>query len=242
MPDLRSQTQPKEKPNTPIVQEVIKDLLKSGSLIYLVENAVDKKIKSMAGTIEKQEAMIMDLQTENNQIKKEINNLNQSTSRHNDQLSGIDLKLNAEEQYSRRNCLRLFGCPEENKENTDTIVLEVVRETLQIELSIEDIERSHRVGQKKETSQRGARPRGIIVKLKSYRKREEIIKNRRKLKGTKIVIVEDLTAKNQALLNEARKHSKVETAWSKDGRIIALLKGNKNSTKLIRSTDDLKSL
>ena len=83
---------------------------------------------------------------------------------------------------------------------------------------------------------------GAVYKFKSYRKRMEVVKNRRKLKGTKYVIVEDLTAKNQKLLNEARVHSKVETAWSKDGHIIVLLKGSAKSTKLIRSCDELKML
>ena len=55
-------------------------------------------------------------------------------------------------------------------------------------------------------------------------------------------IVEDLTAMNQRLLNETRTHAKVENAWSKDGRIYALLKGKNNQTKLIHNTDDLKKL
>ena len=137
----------------------------------------------------------------------------------------------------------MFGYPEKERENTDNIVMDLAHNTLKVELSIDDIERSHRVGPKKEPGDRsGGKPRGIIVKFKSYRKRMEILKSRRKLKGTKCVIVEDLTAKNQSLLHEARGHSKVETAWSKDGQIIALLKGTAKTKKLIHNHDDLKKL
>ena len=200
----------------------------------------------MQEVIVKQEALIMDLQCEKDRMTKDLVKLHENVKVQNDHLHSIDLKQNAEEQYSRRNCLRLFGYPEKSNETTDSIMLKVAKDNLKIDLSIEHIERSHRVGPRKENPQKDDKPRGIIIKLKSYRKRDEIIKSRRRLKGTKYVIVEDLTSKNQTLLNETRANAKVKTAWSQDGRIIALLKEQNGvstkSTKLIRSVDDLKLL
>ena len=213
----------------------MKDLLKSDAFIVLVKDSVDKKIAEMQEVIDEQKALIHDLQVDDDKKKGDLKKLNETIKKQDDRLNNIDLKLNAEEQYSRRNCLRLFGYPEKHSENTDKIVMELANNALKVDLSLEDIEKSHRVGPKKEPGEKGGKPRGIIVKFKSYRKRMEVVKNRRKLKGTKYVIVEDLTAKNQKLLNEAREHSKVETAWSKDGHIIVLLKGSAKSTKLIRS-------
>ena len=127
-------------------------------------------------------------------------------------------------------------------------------DTLKVDLSVDDIERSHRVGTPGElpsesdadTPDDQSAPikayRGIIVKFKSYRKRQEIIRNRRKLKGHKRAIVEDLTVRNQKLLANARSHPQVEAAWSSDGRIIALLKGKDHKKKPIRNEDDLKLL
>ena len=57
-----------------------------------------------------------------------------------------------------------------------------------------------------------------------------------------MAIVEDLTARNQKLLNETRTNVKVDKAWSKDGRIHALLKGKENQTKVIHNIADLKKL
>ena len=55
-------------------------------------------------------------------------------------------------------------------------------------------------------------------------------------------IVEDLTSRNQKLLNATRTNDKVDNAWSRDGRIFALLKGTNNQTRLIHNIDDLVKL
>ena len=150
--------------------------------------------------------------------------------------------LDAQEQYSRRNCLRLFGCPEREGENTDDVILDIASDLLKVNLQKDDIERSHRVGAKRKKQDGSTIPRGIIVKFRSYRKRQEILASRRHLKGKKMILVEDLTARNQELLKHARMHEKIESAWSMDGRIIALLKGKNKVTKVIHSEEDLKSL
>ena len=241
-PTIDTRSRSKERNNTMIVQEILRDLLTSETFIALVKDSVDKKIKDMQETLDQQQADILELQVKNDKKTKEIEKLNKTINEQTNRLNNIDLKLNAEEQYSRRNCLRLFGYPEKTSENTDNIMIELANNALKVDLSLEDIERSHRVGPKNEPGEKRGRPRGIIIKFKSYRKRIEVLKNRRKLKGTKYVIVEDLTAKNQTLLNKARESTKVETAWSKDGVIIVLLKGSTKITKRIRCQEDLVSL
>ena len=121
------------------------------------------------------------------------------------------------------------------------IVLKVANENLHVDIKLEDFERSHRVGQKNERPKKD-KPRGIIIKFKSYRKRQVFISRRRKLKGLKMSIVEDLTSRNQKLLNAPRTNDKVENAWSRDERIFALLKGTNNQTRLIHNMDDLVKL
>ena len=89
-----------------------------------------------------------------------------------------------------------------------------------------------------------SRPRSIIVKFSSYRKRKEILNNRKKLKNTGISIVEDLTSRNQKLLAMTRGTKGVLAAWSSDGRIIALVpaSGGKSAKKLITSESDLQHI
>ena len=57
----------------------------------------------------------------------------------------LEAKSDAAEQYSRRNCLRIAGVPENATENTDTYVVKLER-AIEADVNIDDIERSHRVG------------------------------------------------------------------------------------------------
>ena len=78
----------------------------------------------------------------------------------------------AQEQYSRRNCLLLHGVPEAQTD-TDNAVLSVANDKLGLNLTRECIDRSHRLGQAAQNTSNG-KPRPIIVKLTSYDTRRKI--------------------------------------------------------------------
>ena len=86
----------------------------------------------------------------------------------------------AQEQYSRRNCLLLHGVPEAQTD-TDNAVLSVANDKLGLNLTRECIDRSHRLGQ----STSNGKPPPIIVKLTSYDTRRKIFGAKRQLKGTR---------------------------------------------------------
>ena len=50
------------------------------------------------------------------------------------------------EQYSRINCLLFVGIEERDTKDTHALVLDVCNSELEVEVSLEDIERSHRLG------------------------------------------------------------------------------------------------
>ena len=83
------------------------------------------------------------------------------------------------EQYSRRNRLLSVGIEERDDEDMDALVLDVCNSELEVQVSLEDIERSHRLAARihqqgewsdnAEASQRRQqRHRPIIVKFNSY--------------------------------------------------------------------------
>ena len=117
---------------------------------------------------------------------------------------------------------------------------------LGVPLSKNELERSHRVGPKPKRSpdDKTHKPRPIIAKLNSYRKRSEILSKRRKLAGKKKSIQEDLTKENATLLSLTRTCPKIITAWTSDGRVIALIHGENNVDikKLITCKQDLDRL
>lgn len=87
----------------------------------------------------------------------------------------VDQQENDEqEQYIRRNCLRITGIPQKQDECTDTIVLNIAKK-INIDLKLEDMDRSHRLGPKA--------VKDIVVKFTSYCARRALISKRSALKN-----------------------------------------------------------
>ena len=145
--------------------------------------------------------------------------------------------------YSRRNNIRIYGIPEpptrsDDKgrkiaEDTTGVALDIFRNRLGVDyLSDRDICRSHRVGRI-----RDGKPRAIIVKFIRHVDKDAIIHRRSALKGTKVVIKEDLTKERydwiQRVQDAGVDHRSV---WSYDGVVTVLIEGKK---KYIKSSSDL---
>ena len=139
----------------------------------------------------------------------------------------------AQEQYSRRNCLLLHGVPE-TQVDTDNAVLSVTNEKLGLNLTRECIDRSHRLGHSSSAS--NGKPRPIIVKLTSYDTRRKIFGAKRQLKGTRLVITENLTKRRSELLQKARLVDGVVATWTIDGRIVCLV-GNGRKVTVVTDRD-----
>lgn len=172
-----------------------------GLIKEVVSEVIDNKLEALTNDNRR-------LSNENEQLKNRISQLEQS--------------LDDAEQYSRRNCVRLSNIPEMDSEDTDRLVLKVA-ETMNIDVSLRDIDRSHRIGKPGKKAHRD-----IIVKFTSYRARERMMKNRKNLKGSElngVFINEDLTRNRSSMLYEARllvklKQPKLHGAWSSDGKIL----------------------
>ena len=67
--------------------------------------------------------------------------------------------------------------------------------------------------------------RPIIVKFASYRKRNTVFYNKKKLKGSNIMITENLTKKRYDLLKLSLQKLGRNSCWSKDGRILTKYEG-----------------
>ena len=114
-------------------------------------------------------------------------------------IDNLSLGLDRQEQYSRRNRLLLHNIPETSNENTDDLVIKTVNEELLEAITINEINRSHRLGK----SQAG-KIRPVIVKFARYHTRNKIFRKKKLLKGKQVSITESLTKRRMAELKEAR--------------------------------------
>ena len=110
----------------------------------------------------------------------------------------------------------MHGVEEQEQENTDNIVANVIKEHLDTELSVKDLDRSHRIC--KSNSKSKHRP--IIVKFISYNDRREIFNNKKRLEGKGISITDSLTTKRMRQLKIPRGQFDFKHVWPIDGRIM----------------------
>ena len=69
--------------------------------------------------------------------------------------------MDRHEQYSRRNYLLIHGVKENEKEDTEEVVISIFEKEMQEKVSANDIDRSHLLGRKHTAS----RPLPIIIKF-----------------------------------------------------------------------------
>ncbi|KAK9674887.1 hypothetical protein QE152_g40787 [Popillia japonica] len=154
-------------------------------------------------------------------LEQKIENI---TKAYEQKVSQLEEKLNIAyktidslEQYSRRNSLRIYGLPMTTNENSDEAVIQFCKEKLQVEVKKEMIDCSHRLGKEENRS------KPLLVKFVNKNIKQEIYRKKSRLKGSKIVIREDLTHKNIQLMKNVR--DKFTTAWTNNCNIFTKVNG-----------------
>ena len=126
------------------------------------------------------------------------------------------------EDYSRRNNVIIEGMAEQSDENSETLQVSV-QNLLNDKLDMTpEIDVVHRVGRAV-----SERPRAVIVKLKTFKVRQECLKRSPRLKGTNIYINEDISKAT----HEIRKTKMKEMKEKRQQGLIAYFSGADLITK-----------
>ena len=120
------------------------------------------------------------------------------------------------EQYSRKNNLKIFGLVHNEGENCAKKMQKMVKEKLKINVAEEDVEIAHRLPASRQENQEKA----VIVKFRNPGVRYAILKARRALKGTGISICEDISASVLSTLKSLRENPNTKDAWCWNGKIF----------------------
>jgi hypothetical protein len=229
-------------------KDLLKEVYEKISKVENHQKLLDEKIEKLLNFSEKLSeirAEVHDLNIEMQKCKQDCTDLQERID-----LQAIDInnlsienrKLRDQndqlEQYGRRNNIRILGVPEDKilqtegvtkKDSEDTLgkVINLVQNKLGLTaINGGHVDIAHRIGPRLGQTEE-ASPRPIIVKFISRRHKIEVLANRKKLKGQKMVIVEDLTKANQTLWKATAQNNDVQSAWTIDGTVHALLKSNR---------------
>lgn len=219
------------------LQEQIKDVICSkpilDRLVALIADAIMEKVSQDVYA-----SINHDLEVKN----KEVRSLENKIQKLERQFVAMENAQEEQAQYSRRNCLLIYGVAEQNGEVTDEVALQLLNSKLEVDVKATDIDRSHRLFAKKRTSDDEARPqpRPLIIKFARYNVRQRVYAAKTKLKKTQIFIREHLTAARQQIMRETLKCPSIAKAWTIDGKIRALTKDN--AVVSVRTLNDLDRL
>lgn len=181
---------------------------------------LEEKVLEVIKSLEFSQKEVDELKTEIKKLKKDkeednkrIAELVKCNEAVKEQMRDLEKLYNYQEDYNRRNNLRISGVKELDDGETWEQTAVIVKSLLESKLQLPDltIERAHRIGQRLNNGQRT-----IIARFARYSDREAVMRNSRKLKGTRIFINEDLCPASQELVKNQLPQLKQARA---DGKI-----------------------
>lgn len=228
---MRKQPKPAvEEPNCDLANPSVS--LKS-EIMDAFNAVLDSKLDQLAARSEcMMTAKIQELEQKFKNIQSEVKKLKEEVD---DSISHVEYVLKQDndcvweyavknEQYSRKNNLRIHGLEEEEGENLEQKFVQFIQDNLQEEIQPAEIEIIHRIGQKKDSTNgdQGSRHDGkrpVIVKLLSNKSKMKILLKRKLLKGKGVVIMEDMADDLAKRLKELKKKKSVESTWFTNGKV-----------------------
>lgn len=112
---------------------------------------------------------------------------------------------------------------EKSNEVTKIEIMKLLKTKMKIHIKAEDIGTCYRV-ETKENQER----RGIYLKLNSLPIKQIMYAKKKILKGTRIVIKEDLTKTRLDLVNQVTEKIGVKYVWTQNGKICVLINDKNN--------------
>lgn len=127
-----------------------------------------------------------------------------------------NIRSNYNEQYSRKNNIKIMEVPEEDGESIDKLTDKVCRNFAEraIHLQKEEIMAIHRIP----TKRAGRRP--VLIKLMNNAIKTKLMRGRKAMKEAGFRLVDDVTRLNTGLINRLTLHPEIQSAWFFNGSVF----------------------
>ena len=161
---------------------------------------------------------------ENVKLREEVDDLKKKLRQSNDIAKTAAQKANTNEQYSRKNNVKIMGVVEEENETEEMLTLKVqhiLRTRADVILPDNKIMALHRI------PGRTGMPKPVLIKLMNNNEKTKVMKKRREMKHAGYRLVDDVTQKNTKLINRLTLHKDIESAWYFNGSVYGKSKTGK---------------
>ena len=174
-------------------------------------------------------------------MKGEVKRVNENMARLAAKLHTQHFELDRQEQYSRKDSVRIYGIPdpEDERENTNDIVVKLAKD-IGVNITTADLSVSHRLGRRG----RGGKPRTIIAKFVRRQCKTDVMRNKKRLRDCQnyknVYINDDLTTLRNKLVMELKKDDNIKQVWTIEGRIFCIqMDQGREVKRVLDSPEDL---
>ncbi|CAG2253791.1 unnamed protein product [Mytilus edulis] len=206
------------------LNEVTKDLVKTADLENMVtgivknlfskfESTLDKKMNERLNKIQTEmQEKVEALSIENEHLRRKIDQNEAKTISIKKELSETteiakvtNISSNYNEQYSRKNNIKVFNFPWKEQQDLRQDFIQMVKSDLNITLHDRDIVAIHRLPAQRE-------PRPLIVRCFNTDVKRSIMRKRKELRN-KVKFVDDVTTRNMALIKRLEDSGRFDQVW-----------------------------
>ena len=197
-----------------------------------LEKKLDEKVKEKLDEANTR----MDLLTyETVQLKEEVDKLKKELNKSKNLAETAAQKANTNEQYSRKNNVKIMGVVEDEDENEERLtrkVQNILEGKAGLKLEDSKIMTLHRIPGKI------GMPKPVLLKLKNNNDKTRIMRKRKEMKLSGYRLVDDVTKENTKFIRRLMEHKDIDSAWYFNGSVFAKGKTGKRYKFDIHSVID----
>lgn len=148
----------------------------------------------------------------------------------------LQTKLNLSEQRYRNQSVRIYGLSGNTASiDLESIVSKTLSDRMGIDLTSANIDQCYRLGKFSDDR------RAVLLKLSNEKLKKLIMSKKKLLKGTGVVVAEDLTSQTYKLFKDASNKLGKSKVWTADGNIFAKVGSSVYKIKSISDIDRINS-
>lgn len=202
---------------TNTVENLMKSMVHSleNKITAQLEKRLDEKVSEKLGEMSAR----MDLLTfENVKLREEVDDIKKTLGDSDIIARAAAQRANMNEQYSRKNNVKIMGVEEEGDETEERLIKKlnhILEAKTRIKLDEGKIIAIHRIPGK------SGMPKPILVKLMNNNEKTKIMRKRREMKQAGYRLVDDVTKQNTMLINRLSLHKDIDSAWYFNGNVFA---------------------
>ncbi|KAH3897741.1 hypothetical protein DPMN_021936 [Dreissena polymorpha] len=200
------------------VEQLITNIVTS--LMNKIEQSMNNKIEKLVSEkLVEVQSKIESLDYDNKNLKDQIKRLKDKTSTNvksmNEQIQKTyelsklaHMKANYNEQYSRKNNIKILNIQENSDETEDSItkaVTQILKNHADVDLLVTDIVAIHRIPTKR------GQTRPVLIRLRNNSSKSTIMQKRTPMKNGGFRLVDDVTKPNQGLINRLLLHPDISS-------------------------------